>query len=125
MGIPEHGIPGLTPREFDTLVSQTLDLIATGQMISVENDKLLRVHPPSACEGRNCWVHNPSDTHMKKWPIWWRDDKGTAERMCPHRIGHPDPDDVAYHWSLGRDVSVHGCDGCCGSLISDDTDTEK
>lgn len=28
------------------------------------------------------------------------------ERMCPHGIGHPDPDEITL------DV-VHGCDGCC------------
>lgn len=119
MGYPEGGTDGLTSGEFDRLVAQTLDLIASGGMISVENDVLMRVHPPSACEGRHCWVHDPSPTYMATWPIRWREDRGTAERMCPHRIGHPDPDDVAYHLSLGRDVFVHGCDGCCSSSNSD------
>jgi hypothetical protein len=32
-------------------------------------------------------------------------------------VGHPDPQDVVYQRVVfGRDVSVHGCDGCCGSL---------
>jgi hypothetical protein len=29
------------------------------------------------------------------------------ERICPHGVGHPDPDDV-----FATDT-VHGCDGCC------------
>lgn len=74
------------------------------------------VHPPRLCEGRGCWVHHPSDHHMRQWPVHLRDDYGfvTAERICPHGVGHPDPDDLAYQKSVGRDVSIHGCDDCCG-----------
>lgn len=88
---------------------------AAGDMTMLENGVLTRVHSPSACAGRNCWVHNPSPTHMVGWPVTWRADKQTAERLCPHRIGHPDPDDVAYNLRLGYDVSAHACDGCCNA----------
>ena len=95
-----------------SMMADALDL-AAGDMTMVNNGILTRVHSPGACAGENCWVHNPSPTHMITWPVRWRAEKRTAERLCPHRIGHPDPDDVAYNLMLGRDVSSHGCDGCC------------
>ena len=54
---------------------------------------------------------------MKDWPTNWRNGgmfdikPPHMERMCPHGVGHPDPDDVT---NLGEDViGIHGCDGCC------------
>ena len=38
---------------------------------------------------------------MSTWPV------SRDERVCPHGIGHPDPDRP--HHGGG----VHGCDGCC------------
>jgi hypothetical protein len=40
------------------------------------------------------------------------------ERICPHGVGHPDPDHLAFvEERYGTDEasveSVHGCDGCC------------
>jgi hypothetical protein len=43
---------------------------------------------------------------MKEWPQNWREDRGIMERICPHGIGHPDPDDPTTD-------KIHGCDGCC------------
>lgn len=75
---------------------------------------LVNVHGADRCAGRHCVVHNPSDHHMRTWPLNWRDDRGMMERVCPHFIGHPDPDDMAYHREVVRkDLGVHGCDGCC------------
>lgn len=75
---------------------------------------LVNVHSETLCAGRACVVHNPSDHHMRAWRLNWRDDRGLMERICPHGIGHPDPDDMAYQRSAGRvGHSVHGCDGCC------------
>lgn len=71
------------------------------------------VHSRALCEGRACVIHHPSDHRMRDWPLIWRDDRGFFERACPHGIGHPDPDDVQYHQSIGRDIGLHGCDGCC------------
>jgi hypothetical protein len=28
-------------------------------------------------------------------------------------VGHPDPDELEFHKSIGHDISVHGCCGCC------------
>lgn len=80
---------------------------------------LHNVHKPEDCAGRPCVIHNPSDHHMRKWPLHWRDDRMIFERLCPHGIGHPDPDSL-YHERLAADgdeqyVGVHGCDGCCAS----------
>jgi hypothetical protein len=75
---------------------------------------LMHVHSPLQCEGRPCVIHHPSDHHMRGWPMLWRADLGIMERTCPHGIGHPDPDDLAFHESLGHDwLGVHGCDRCC------------
>lgn len=75
---------------------------------------LTNVHPPTTCAGRPCVVHNPSDHHMREWRLNWRADRGLMERLCPHGIGHPDPDDMAYQVSVGRKgQGIHGCDGCC------------
>jgi hypothetical protein len=75
----------------------------------VGSDRVLLVHPKTKCKGQHCCIHNPSDHHMKEWPQNWRDDRGIMERICPHGIGHPDPDDPSTD-------KVHGCDGCCSTL---------
>lgn len=75
---------------------------------------LVDVHPAWACSGRSCVVHNPSDHHMRGWRLNWRGDRGLMERICPHGVGHPDPDDLAYQRSVSREwQGHHGCDGCC------------
>lgn len=73
------------------------------------------VHPYDDCAGRPCIIHNPSDHHMRDWPVVWRSDKRMAERVCPHGVGHPDPDDLYYqvHVRGDKSAAVHGCDGCC------------
>lgn len=98
---------------------------------------LMRVHGRDKCDGRGvpCCIHDPSDHGMRTWPMNWRSDTGVMERICPHGIGHPDPDHMGYVRSLtpehecpdeypgdeGGDCphphlewqGVHGCDGCC------------
>jgi hypothetical protein len=68
--------------------------------------QVLRVHDPKDCEGEVCTIHNPSAHHMREWPTHWRADRHMMERLCPHGVGHPDPDDRSQD-------AVHGCDGCC------------
>lgn len=99
---------------------------------------LVNVHPELACAGRDCVIHNPTDHHMRSWPLHWRNDRGLFERICTHGVGHPDPDQFAYwraaaeKWRppLNADIlddpyppsnpfdgmGVHGCDGCCRAL---------
>lgn len=76
------------------------------------------VHPRNSCLGYPCAVHNPGDHHMASWRQNWRGDRKIMERVCPHGIGHPDPDHMAFVLSrvgpVGEAESgVHGCDGCC------------
>lgn len=89
----------------------------------------LHVHTLADCDGEKtrmtlhrhpCVIHNPSFHHMNGWPTNWRADRGIMERICPHGVGHPDPDDMAYQrrtYMGGRHPEyidgVHGCDGCC------------
>lgn len=101
----------LTPEKAE-LAAMYLDL-RRGDVVTVANGTMTRVHQPDQCEGHPCWVHRPSSHHMNTWPIFWRSDRTTAERLCEHEVGHPDPDDAAYHQRLGRDVSAHHCDDCC------------
>lgn len=79
---------------------------------------LHNIHPRSACEGRHCVIHDPSSHDMRGFPTNWRYDKLQMERICPHGVGHPDPNDLEFHMSHGRDwMGVHGCDGCCAPDI--------
>jgi hypothetical protein len=76
---------------------------------------LVNVHKRNYCI-RNCVIHNPSKHHMVDWPLLWRTDAGFFERICPHGIGHPDPDDLSTRKALIKDnkyLGVHGCDRCC------------
>lgn len=74
--------------------------------------RLIKVHDEAACAGQRCTIHNRSDHSMRSFTQHWRDDRGIMERICPHGVGHPDPDSPwlpdSYQW-------VHGCDGCCAS----------
>lgn len=75
---------------------------------------LTNVHSRKECDGRPCIIHNPSDHHMRDWPLIWREDRGIMERICPHGIGHIDPDCLAYQISIGHSgAGTHGCDLCC------------
>jgi hypothetical protein len=52
---------------------------------------------------------------MVSWPMILRE-SGLVERECPHHIGHPDPDSLAYFIGLdpqNEGLGVHGCDSCC------------
>jgi hypothetical protein len=99
------------------------------------------MHRREQCEGEPCTFHNPSNHHMKDWPITVRYDRyGLAERLCPHGVGHPDIDSV--NWLKGlydsgvlfrigvldppdperakepnfdayNIFTTHGCCGCC------------
>lgn len=87
----------------------------TGQKLTIHSESLY-------CLTR-CCIHNPSDHPMRDFPRHWRGDKGIMERICPHGVGHPDPDDLAFKlYMRGPRVwhhSVHGCDGCCKGSYDD------
>ena len=75
---------------------------------------IVGIHDAGKCAGRPCVIHNPSDHRMRDWPKAYRPDLWLTERLCSHGVGHPDPDDLAWHISEGREwQSIHGCCGCC------------
>lgn len=95
--------PLLEPEQYETGTGQTLT-----------------VHGRSECVGEFCVIHNPSEHVMREFRTHWRGDRSLMERICPHGIGHPDPDDIAAKKLLVDDYEryafeVHGCDGCCGA----------
>lgn len=79
------------------------------------------VHPESACKGRPCTFHNPTEHPMSSWDFVWRTSRGYLERICPqHKVGHPDPDSMFYFFEMGRrDALIHGCCGCCEGSYDD------
>lgn len=84
--------------------------------VLLENTDLhILCHKPDQCAGEVCTLHNRSDHSMRSFPQHWRGDRGIMERICPHGVGHPDPDD--YRILTGEDSDIHGCDGCCARTI--------
>ena len=74
---------------------------------------LTRTHNHSDCLAEHCTLHRRSNHHMRGFPQSWRSDRGIMERICPHDVGHPDPDDIALTGPHADTEAVHGCDGCC------------
>ena len=87
------------PPDGDYLESENRYVTGSGQILN-------GIHARGDCIGKHCVIHNPSDHHMRGWPTHWRYDRYMFERICPHGIGHPDPDDPTID-------TIHGCDGCC------------
>lgn len=78
-----------------------------GNKVHLGGFTLHNVHRPNTCWGETCWIHKPTEHHMRGWDVSWRSDRHMLERLCPeHGIGHPDPDQPLDDW-------VHGCCGCC------------
>ena len=84
------------------------------------SDTHLVVHDPDKCAGEHCTVHNRSDHPMRHFRQYWRWDRGFMERICPHGVGHPDPDEP---WPTDDPGWIHGCDGCCTGAYKPGTDT--
>lgn len=79
-----------------------------GEDYQLENsDVVIVAHSGKTCAGDQCPIHRKTTHRMRSFPQNWRGDRGIMERICPHGIGHPDPDDVM------NTNTVHGCDGCC------------
>jgi hypothetical protein len=68
-------------------------------------------HPSYACAREYCTLHNRSDHSMRSFPQHWRSDRAIMERICPHGVGHPDPDEKKL--TKSKYEGIHGCDGCC------------
>lgn len=75
----------------------------------------LLVHNRLLCEGFPCSIHNPLDNPMKDWPLLWRADKGSMERVCPHGIGYPAMEDIMFRERNNLPtISVFGSCPDCG-----------
>lgn len=83
------------------------------EKVTLVGGQTLWAHIKDNCIGNFCCIHRPSDHHMKDWPQNWRGDIGIMERICPHGIGHPDPNDLSAYMVDGDKYGIHGCDGCC------------
>lgn len=88
-----------------------------------DGEILAQVHARSACEGRGCPMHHPSDHPMKDWPLLWSDTRKQMYRVCEHGFQHPDPDDIAWRKSLGfytaLDEALWLRHLCCGDCPED------
>lgn len=88
----------------------------------------LHPHSKDECELDHCVIHNPSDHSMNDFPTHWRWDRGLMERICPHGIGHPDPDHLAASRHFAGEEHAfyegfHGCDGCCSEAFPNTKET--
>lgn len=87
---------------------------------SVPGQGIVRTHGTALCRGRPCCVHDPSDHHMRDWPLTFDMERAAlGVRTCPHGLTHPDPDSIAYFYGtalhpnqLAR-LLLHACDDCC------------
>lgn len=124
----EHVINGAADDD-DVVMAHIEDKISTYDLYGTPTG-VLQTHGPAQCgnylggEKQRCALHNPTDHHMRDWPVNFRVDKcGLMERHCPHGIGHPDPDSIHFYSRHDMDyLGVHGCDGCCQAP---DTITEE
>ena len=76
------------------------------EVVRLVGGQELWAHSKAVCKNPPCPIHSPSNHHMASWPQNWRSDTLVMERICPHGVGHPDPDQK-------NGSKVHGCDGCC------------
>ena len=96
-------------------------LLGGRDLISTELQGLVVTHGADKCAGTPCCVHNPSDHHMREWPISFDIRLAyAANRVCEHAREHPDPDSLAFFNSrpgvsteLITMMALHRCDGCC------------
>ena len=100
----DEAIAGAAEWNADMLAELRKDSVA----LENTNRVIYNAHPADRCLGENCTLHNRSNHHMREWPQHWREDRMLMERICPHGVGHPDPDEIAID-------HTHGCDGCCAT----------
>lgn len=76
----------------------------------------LAVHPPDRCLGV-CVIHNPSENHMRDWPMMWSVPDMCMFRECSHHVWHPDYDHIDYAMRAGHPTTFafHTCceEKCC------------
>jgi hypothetical protein len=80
------------------------------EKVTLIGGQVIYAHSRKECLRYWCAIHYTSPHHMVVWPQNWREDIKIMERICPHGVGHPDPDEIK---AMDQYESVHGCDGCC------------
>jgi hypothetical protein len=114
---PEHAPAGWVAGDVDcpheSITNGTCDGCGRTRVARLEHsdEVLFRTHPFGECWGDHCTLHRMSDHAMRAFPQQWRSDRQIMERVCPHGVGHPDPDE--YELVTNPEKGVHGCDGCC------------
>lgn len=86
-----------------------LAMLAEVQSMRAVPIEKMHTHGPELCAGQVCCIHNPSNHWMRGWRQVWRPDRAIVERICPHGVGFPDPDDLKV--KAGDDV-YGGCGKC-------------
>lgn len=101
--------------DHDSITDGTCDECGRQRLARLEHSDvvLVNVHPAGTCRGEWCTVHNRSEHSMRSFPQAWRADRMMMERICPHGVGHPDPDECTLMGPDGQAQASHGCDGCC------------
>ena len=77
---------------------------------------MINVHPADRCKGTICVIHNRTFHKMRNFPVEWyyAEGVGIVNRICPHKISHPDPDQFEFLDATGNGrLKKHSCDGCC------------
>lgn len=95
-------------------------------LVYLENTQTkIWTHKAGTCMGQACTIHNLSDHVMRSFPQHWRSDRAIMERICPHGVGHPDPDE--FKLTISEYEGIHGCDGCCMevNIINPDFNKDK
>lgn len=119
----------LSDEEVEALGMETVTMAYAEPRYGTVSTGRVHVHRAERCSAdpNPCVLHSPSDHHMRDWGMVLRlDREGLVERTCPHGVGHPDPDSLAWlmggYRSVYKDcdpsedfswVGTHGCDGCC------------
>ena len=94
-------------------------MLGPGRYKTGTGQEIVGVHPMTEdCVRYGCVIRAPSDHSMRSFPTYFRGDRGLMERICPHGIGHPDPDHLSFvARTRGEDAAraegVDGCDGGC------------
>ena len=87
------------------------------ELVKLFGGEEILAHTADKCAGRPCAVHNPSNHCMVTFRQHWRSDwGGIMERICPHGVGHPDPDHLGYLATVmdAESLWAEGVHGCCG-----------
>lgn len=76
------------------------------------------MHSIRDCAHRKCVIHNRSLHHMRGWYATWNEDLKRVDRLCPHGLDHPDPDQFPFWEERGLSfLAIHDCDGCCAPSV--------